>query len=349
MHTTSKNRRKRLIRNLLIAMVCIIAVLVGVIGYVYFRNKGNAYDLTYAYEVSADLLGSEDAAASAGDQTGAFADGFAKNLCVSDADVDLGNIELQSTDERGLLFDLDTGEAQFARGCYDKVYPASITKIMTAILCVKYGDLDQSVTMTEEDFSSLGSDSQVSGMVAGDTATLRQLFSALLVYSANDCAMAIARTIGDGSVDTFVEMMNEEAQNLGMTGTNFTNPHGLPDDNHYTTTYDVYLMLNEAIQYSEITDVMKNSIYKLTVTDASGTEKSFNLDATDKYLSGDHVLPDGITIMAGKTGTTDAAGNCLALAVQNKYGIPYIAIIMNAPNKQILYADMDTLLNQTNA
>ena len=298
MRTISKKRQKRLIRNLLIAMVCIIAVLVGVIGYVYFRNKGNAYDLSYAYRISSSLTGS-GASASAADQSGSFADGFAKKLCVSDADVDLGNIQLQSSKERGLLFDLDSGEAKFARGVYDRLYPASITKIMTA--------------------------------------------------SANDCAMAIARTIGDGSVDKFVDMMNEEAKSLGMTGTHFMNPHGLPDDNHYTTPYDVYLMLNEAAKYSEITDVMKNSIYKLTVTDQTGASKAFNLDATDKYLSGDHVLPDGVTIMAGKTGTTDAAGNCLALAVQNRYGIPYIAIIMNAPNKQILYADMDTLLTQTNA
>lgn len=344
----SRERQMRLVRRLLITMVCIIAILAGVIGYVYFRNKGRSYDLTYAYQISADLTGNDEAASAAGDQTGSFAEPFAADLCVSDADVDLGNIQFQSTDERGLLFNLDTGEAEFARGCYDKMYPASITKIMTAILCVKYGDLDQSVTMTEEDVN-LGSDSQVSGMTAGDTATLRQLFSALLVYSANDCAMAIARTIGDGSVDKFVDMMNEEAQSLGMTGTHFANPHGLHDENHYTTPYDVYLMLNEAINYTEITDVMKNSIYKLTVTDSEGVSKSFNLDATDKYLSGDHALPDGITIMAGKTGTTDAAGNCLALAVQNQYGIPYIAVIMNAPNKQILYADMDTLLTQTNA
>ena len=347
MRTISKKRQKRLIRNLLIAMVCIIAVLVGVIGYVYFRNKGNAYDLSYAYRISSSLTGS-GASASAADQSGSFADGFAKKLCVSDADVDLGNIQLQSSKERGLLFDLDSGEAKFARGVYDRLYPASITKIMTAILCVKNGNLDQEVTMTDADVN-LGSDSQLSGMAAGDTATLRQLFSALLVYSANDCAMAIARTIGDGSVDKFVDMMNEEAKSLGMTGTHFMNPHGLPDDNHYTTPYDVYLMLNEAAKYSEITDVMKNSIYKLTVTDQTGASKAFNLDATDKYLSGYHVLPDGVTIMAGKTGTTDAAGNCLALAVQNRYGIPYIAIIMNAPNKQILYADMDTLLTQTNA
>lgn len=344
--TISKAKKKKLIRRLIIALVCILAVVFGLIGYLYFRTKANPYDLTEPYSPSADLFDGSDSQTGSDDEA-SCAEPFAADLVVSDSDVDLGNIQLQSSDERGLLFNISTKEAKFSRGCYDRVYPASITKIMTAILCVKYGDLDQSVTMTDTDVN-LGEDSQVSGMAAGDVVTLRQLFSALLVYSANDAAMAIARTVG-GSVSEFVNMMNEEAASLGMTGTHFSNPHGLHDENHYTTSYDVYLMLNEASKYTQITDVMKNSIYKLVVTDANGTSKTFNLDATDKYLSGAHALPDGVTIMAGKTGTTDAAGNCLALAVQNKYGIPYICIIMNAPNKKILYADMDTLLEQTNA
>jgi D-alanyl-D-alanine carboxypeptidase (penicillin-binding protein 5/6) len=339
-------RQRRLVHRLLIALVCVIAVLLALLGYAYLRTRGRRYDMTYPYRLSANLTSDNQTSGTPADST--MASPFAASLVVSDSDVELGNIRLQSSQERGLLFDLDAKEARFAKGCYDKLYPASITKIMTAILCVEHGNMDESVTMTDADVN-LGSDSQVSGMQAGDTATIRQLFSALLVYSANDCAMAIARTIGDGSVDTFVSMMNEKAKSLGMTGTHFANPHGLHEEDHYTTPYDVYLMLNAASRYSEITDVMKNSIYKLTVTDSTGMQKAFNLDATDKYLSGDHALPDGVTIMAGKTGTTNQAGNCLALAVQNRYGIPYIAIIMNAPNKQILYADMDTLLSQTNA
>lgn len=341
MQTTRKSRKHRLIRNLMIALISVIVILIGIVGFLYFNDNDGPYDRPMPYDVATAIRSTEG-----GGKNAMEAPAFAADLCVSDANVDLVNIEFQSANERGLLFNLETHEARFARGAYDRVYPASITKIMTAILAVKYGNMDDEVTMRDEDFT-LSSDSQVSGLRYGDQVTMRQLFSALLVYSANDAALAIARQIG-GDVPHFVAMMNEEAARLGMTGTNFVNPHGLHDKDHYTTPYDVYLMLNEAAQYAEITDVMKNSIYKLEIVGMDGAYRAYNLDATDKYLSGEHAIPDGVTIMAGKTGTTDAAGNCLALAVQNRYGIPYIAIVMNAPNKEILYADMDTLLTWTN-
>lgn len=335
-----KRRKRRLIRNLMIALVSVIMVLLGVVGYLYFNGAPKTYDLQAAY-----VPGTSGNGVRTTDVTNE-ADPFAAELVVSDDNVDLANVNFQSPDERGLLFNLETKEACFARGAYDRVYPASITKLMTAILAIKYGDMDLRVKMTPADLE-LGSDSQMSGLVAGDTVTVRQLFSVLLVYSANDAAMALARTIG-GDVEGFVQMMNAEAQALGMSGTHFTNPHGLHNPDHYTTPYDVYLMLDEAAKYSEITDTMKNAIYKLEITSDDGSYRAYNLDTTDQYLSGEHPLPAGVTIMAGKTGTTNAAGNCLALAVQNSYGVPYISIVMNAPNKSILYADMDALLSETN-
>ena len=339
MRTTRRVRRHKLIRNMMIVVITIIAVLLGIIGYLYFNDSEKPHDLTEAYKPG-DTISSEGSRA-------ATAEPFAENLCVSEPDVDLLNVNFQYADEHGLLFNLETKEAKFASGIYDRIYPASITKIMTAILYIKYANPDDKVTITTEDVS-LGEGSQVAGLEPGDTVTMQQLFSALLVYSANDAAMAIARQIG-GDVSRFVLLMNEEAEKLGMTGTHFVNPHGLHDDDHYTTPYDVYLMLNEAASHTEITDIMKNAIYKLEVTGEDGELRTYNLDATDKYLSGEHDIPEGVTIMAGKTGTTDEAGSCLALAVQNEYGVPFIAIVMNAPNKPVLYQDMDVLLAQTNA
>ena len=339
MSTSRKRRQQKLVRNMMIIFITVILVLLGIVGYLYFNTSDDPMDLTAPYQMPGSR-GAEIAEA-------ATAVPFAKNLCVSESNVDLMNINFQYPQEHGLLFNLETCEAKFSRDIYDRIYPASITKIMTAILYIRYANPEDRVTITSDDVN-MEADSQLAGLEVGDTVTMQQLFSALLVYSANDAAMAIARQIG-GDVDRFVLLMNEEAAKLGMTGTHFANPHGLHDEEHYTTPYDVYLMLNEAAKHTEITDIMKNSIYKLEVTGQDGKIRTYNLDATDKYLSGEHDIPENVTIMAGKTGTTDEAGSCLALAVQNQYGVPYIAIVMNAPNKTVLYEDMDTLLTETNA
>lgn len=272
---------------------------------------------------------------------------FASGLCVSEGAVVLPDVMLQGNTEKGLLFNLDTGEALFAQGIYDQAYPASITKIMTAILAVKYGTMEDQVVMAEGDFA-LEEGSQVSGMAAGDIVTMDQLFHALVVYSANDAAMAIARQIG-GTVDHFVEMMNEEALALGMTGTHFVNPHGLHDGSHYTTAYDVYLMLNEAFRYSAFTDAIQMNMYQLKVTRGDGSQVSFRLDSTDKYLTGEKTAPKNVNLLGGKTGTTSEAGACLAIIAQNAYGVPYMAVILNADNRSILYEDMNKLLMQINS
>ncbi len=163
--------------------------------------------------------------------------------------------------------------------------------------------------------------------------TMDQLFYTLVVYSANDAGMAIARHIG-GTVEEFVNMMNQEAQNLGMTGTHFVNPHGLHDDNHYTTVYDIYLMLNRAFSEQKYTEAMSMESYTLTVTSADGTQRTRYLTATDQYLTGVQTAPENVTVLGGKTGTTSKAGSCLALVSQNAYGEPFISIVVNARTRR---------------
>ena len=218
---------------------------------------------------------------------------------------------------------------------------------MTALVAMEHADMDEVVTITASDVA-LSADSQVCGLAEGDQIQMSELFHALLVYSANDAAMAIARTVGDGSVDTFVQMMNETAQSLGMTGTHFVNPHGLHNDDHYTTVYDIYLMLNEAMKHQEFTDITQLSNYTITYTSADGTQSQKWLDATDQYLTGESSAPKGVTILGGKTGTTDKAGACLALMVQNNYGEPYVSIVLDASNKPELYERMNQLLEKVN-
>ena len=112
---------------------------------------------------------------------------------------------------------------------------------------------------------------------------MEELLHVLLIYSGNDAAMAIARQVG-GTVDQFVEMMNQEAAALGATGTHFVNPSGLHDENHYTTVYDIYLMLNEALSYPKFAEVMQLSSYNLTFT-RNGEEQTIHMDSTDQYMT----------------------------------------------------------------
>ena len=273
---------------------------------------------------------------------------FAQKLCVSSqGNVDcIKNAQLEEG-QKGLLFSLSNHKVLYANGIYDKVYPASITKIMTAMLALQSGKLNDTVTITQDNVT-LEDGSQVCGFVAGDQVTLNQLLHCLLVYSGNDAASAIAEYVG-GSTENFVQMMNDYAAKLGCTGTHFSNPHGLQDENHYTTPYDIYLMLNEAFTYPEFTEITELPSYTVTYTGSDGTEKSTTLTATDHYLTGEATAPKDVTILGGKTGTTEVAGNCLAILTQNAYGKTFVSIVMGADTKELLYQEMNSLLQNINS
>lgn len=273
---------------------------------------------------------------------------FAQKLCVSSkGNVDcIKNAQLEEG-QKGLLFSLSNHKVLYANGIYDKVYPASITKIMTAMLALQSGKLNDTVTITQDNVT-LEDGSQVCGFVAGDQVTLDQLLHCLLVYSGNDAASAIAEYVG-GSTENFVQMMNDYAAKLGCTGTHFSNPHGLQDENHYTTPYDIYLMLNEAFTYPEFTEITELPSYTVTYTGSDGTEKSTTLTATDHYLTGEATAPKDVTILGGKTGTTEVAGNCLAILTQNAYGKTFVSIVMEADTKELLYQEMNSLLQNINS
>lgn len=336
-----KSKENQTLNVLLILILVLILVLGSLFGVINFR-QGRKMDLSAPYNRTLDHKLKETT-----DTEGVLTTaGFASDLCVSPETVARESVALTSEDEKALLFNLDTSTPVYAQGIYDRIYPASITKIMTAIVALKYGNMSDEVTISNEAVT-LEKDAQLSGMAPGDKVTMDALFHALMIYSANDAAMAIAEHIG-GTVENFVNMMNEEAKSLGMTGTHFVNPHGLHDDNHYTTAYDIYLMFNKAYRYQEFYDTMQTNVYNLNIEKSDGTTSVIRLDSTDKYLTGEKTTPKDVSVLGGKTGTTSQAGSCLAILSQNSYGQPFISIILNAENKNILYGDMDILLNQIN-
>lgn len=268
---------------------------------------------------------------------------FASNLCVVTEDVTGESVNMEEA-EAAVLFDVTRAEVLYAKNAHETLYPASLTKVMTALVALKNGSLEQELVATSA-VNITESGAQLCGLKAGDRMTLDQALRILLMYSANDVAMLIAEGIG-GSVEHFVEMMNEEAARLGATNTNFVNPHGLTDVNHYTTAYDLYLIFNEAIKYETFNEIMQMSSYQTTFFDKNGKAKEFNKTTTNLFVRGDYSAPSNVNVVGGKTGTTNAAGHCLMLLSRDESGAPYISVILRSGSTDVLYREMIDLLEE---
>lgn len=328
--------------NLLIAVLLVCILTLAGIFLIPMLQISHSLDLSVPYNAGGTITGITRTALKQDMQ----AELFASDLAVTRDGVSNSLVDIADETEGNILVNLETGETLYARNIYTRLYPASITKLMTGIITMRYGNLDQEVVMQDSDVN-LEAGAQLSGLQAGDRLTMNQLLHLLLVYSANDAGMAIARTIA-GSEEAFVNMMNQEAERLGMTGTHFQNPHGLHDPNHYTTVYDVYLMLNEAYRYPLFSQISSLGSYTAVYNHGDGSQASNTWYATDQYLTGSHPTPEGVNLLGGKTGTTDEAGSCLSLVAQNRYGIPFIAVVLYSYNHTTLYEDMDQLLNRIN-
>lgn len=274
------------------------------------------------------------------------AEPFASGLCVVTGDVtDDENVNMEQANA-AILFDLNNRDILYSKDAHEILYPASLTKVMTALVALQHGSLDQTLTATSA-VNITESGAQLCGLKSGDTMTLDQALRILLVYSANDAAMLIAENIG-GSVDNFVEMMNEEARRLGATNTHFANPNGLTNPEHYTTAYDLYLIFNEAIKYDTFNEIIQMSGYQTTYYDKDGKEKTFDKTTTNLFVRGDYQPPANVNVIGGKTGTTSAAGHCLMLLSRDSGGSPYISIILGSEGTEILYKEMIDLLDEIN-
>ncbi len=326
-----RNRRLAAVLSGLLAVVLCMGFLVY---YTVFRSHD--YTLSFAYDSTDMVFG-----------TGTILDGFeaedgaAADLCVTTGDTNTSAVSLDAYS--AALFDLNDQDTVYAKDVFTKRSPASITKIMTCLVALKYGNLDDQVTVTST-ILDIEEGSSVADLKVGDVLSLRQMLYGMMVVSGNDAAMMVAEHIA-GSVDAFVELMNEEALEIGATDTHFTNPHGLTDSEHYTTVYDIYLIFNEAMKYDTFMDIINRENYYAEYTDADGNDVAVTWDSTNQYFTGDETAPDGVIVYGGKTGTTDDAGYCLALLSKDIYGNPFISIILHADSKENLYGQMNSLLS----
>ena len=229
---------------------------------------------------------------------------------------------------------------------YKRVYPASITKLMTALVCVEtVEDLEQEFVISSASSIKV-SGSSTAFLQVGESLKIKDLLYGMLLPSGNDAAVAVAEA-SCGSVDAFVEKMNEEAVKIGALSSHFTNPHGLPDENHYTSPYDIYLIFRAAMQHEVLREILGTKEYQVVYKDRNGARKTQVWKATNLYSTGEKELPEGLKIMGAKTGTTKEAGYCLALNTEKTGSdLDYFSIVMKADTKDILYENMTILLDK---
>lgn len=297
-----------------------------------------ASSLPYSYDSAQD---NNAFSINTGNSQEAMCKTFASDICVSDNNFEDISLAID-TSVAGGLFDATNAETVYAKNIHNRMNPASLTKVMTAYIALKYGHLEDTLTASPNVLIK-EKGAQLLGIKEGDKMTLEEALHALLLYSANDAAVMIAEYLS-GSVESFALVMNDEAKKLGATNTNFKNPHGLTDEEHYTTVYDLYLIFNAAMQNDEFRKIINTKEYKNTYKDRDGNDKNIEIKTTNAYLNEDRKAPDGVSVIGGKTGTTNAAGSCLILLSNSSSGHTYISVILDSDDHDTLYNDMTTLL-----
>lgn len=236
------------------------------------------------------------------------------------------------------VMDADTGEVIISKNMDARMYPASITKIMTALIAFEQcKNLDDEITFSETalDISSISSTIHPAAKV-GETMSFMDVMYGLMLSSGNECANALAEyTYGD--IGIFVEKMNERAQQIGAVNTHFTNPHGLHDENHYTTAKDMDLIFREALKNKDFVKVASTPTYNIPETNK---EDSRYCEAGHRMVLG--TIPcEGI--IAGKSGRTREAGRTLMTAVERNGRTLVIALLKTNDNN--LYGDTQVLID----
>lgn len=271
-----------------------------------------------------------------------YADGFASDLCVVEDESSFDRDDV--TSEAAALFDINGRETLYSKEAFEKLYPASITKVMTALVAIKNGDLNDRVAVTDEAVITEAG-ATLCGIEPGDTLTLEQLLYGLMLPSGNDAGAAIAVHMA-GSIDGFAEMMNQEAASLGATGTHFVNPHGLNDPDHYTTAYDLYLIFNEALTYPVFRQIIGTTAYTANYHNKNSEAVSKTWKGGNWFMTHERETPEGLTVVGGKTGTTQSAGYCLIMASRDQNDREYISVVLKADSRPRLYDNMTNIISK---
>ena len=233
---------------------------------------------------------------------------------------------MTDTAKAAIIYERTSDTMIYAVNPDEKIYPASMVKLLTALVALEKGDLEEKVTVTKRALNQMVPGSASMGLAAGEELTLEQLLYCLMVGSANDAALVIAEHIG-GNQEIFVAMLNKKAEELGCTGTHFTNAHGLHEEENYTTARDICRIADAALE---------NDHFRAMFTAESYTVPATNKSEARTLWTGNHMMSTHTNrihfdsrVTGGKTGATDQAGRCL-VATAESGGMEIMTVLMGA-------------------
>lgn len=245
---------------------------------------------------------------------------------------------LQLASQAAVLMDADTGVVLYEKNMNEQLYPASITKLMTALLAMEALEPEQVLTVSQTAVNAVPRTSSHIGLLAGERLTVDQALYAIGMESANDAANVLAEAVS-GSLEAFAEKMNEKARELGALNTHFTNANGLPDSGHVTTAYDMALITAAALKQEGLATYFSTVNYTLSATNLSSARSFAN---KDRLLPGGQYYYDGVLL--AKTGWTSSAQGTFAAAVR-KGQTTLVAITLKSPLLEDKYKDTHKLLD----
>ena len=225
-----------------------------------------------------------------------------------------------------LLMDLKSGKILFEKNINKKMYPASLTKVLTAIIVLENCDLNETATVSNNAVSSISFGYVTANLQVGEELTVEQLLNVLMIGSSNDAAVVLAEHVS-GSVEKFAKLMNEKAKELGCTSSNFVNPNGAHDESHYSSAHDLALIARYAMQNETFKEIVSTTTYKLPITNKYKRDDrlfSTTNSLLQPYNTYYYRYATGI-----KTGFTTPAGNCL-IASAKKDDLELLTVILGA-------------------
>ncbi len=240
--------------------------------------------------------------------------------------------------DAAIVMEASTGLILYEKDIYDKHYPASITKIMTTLLAVENNNLNETVTMSHEAEWDVDFNSSRIGLVEGEQLSLEDALYGVMLESANEVSYAVGEHVANGPITDFAKMMNERAKELGSVNTNFVNPHGLHDANHYTCAYDMALISRAAINNPEFKKITGTRTHTIPATNKNVSRPLANhhrfIRKTINYEGA----------IGGKTGgTTEAKTTLVTFAERN--GLTLIAVVLHVDTSLHAYEDTAKILD----
>lgn len=262
----------------------------------------------------------------------------ASTATASDANATTGFPQITSTS--AIIMDAQSGQIIYEKNSHTRQYPASITKIMTAYLAIKNGDLNSTITMSDAAVWGIDRNSSHIALDVGEEISMSDALYAVMLMSANEAAWAIAEQVS-GSLENFVQLMNDTAQSLGCKDTHFTNANGLHDPDHYTTAYDMALITKEALTSKTFREYASETYHEIPPTNMNNETRYLTQGNRMMLSNSEYYYP---ACQGGKTGYTDDAGGTLVVWAE-KNDMQLICVTMGAPDNATNYTDSIALFN----